>query len=84
MELLSFPKIVKKEEDIIRDFISQMEVLSFDERIKNKAIEIRRDKKLKLLDALILSTSIIHKIPLITADSDFMNIGFGDIILYEK
>jgi len=50
-------------------------VLELNENIKNKAIEVRRNYKIKLPDALIAATALVHDLELITRNTkDFENI----------
>jgi predicted nucleic acid-binding protein len=62
---------------ILEDFI----ILPFNNEIKEKAISIRHTNKLKLPDALIVSTAIWIDLPFVTADKDFKNIPSLNLIL---
>ena len=48
--------------------MAQFDVLPLDEAIGRKAAEIRRQYRLKLPDACILATAIIHEKLLVTRD----------------
>ena len=75
MELLSFPDITQAEDKMIRELINSCEVLSLSEDIVELTIQIRKNAKVKLPDAIIAATAISHQIPLITADAGFNKIG---------
>jgi len=56
-------------------FVKTATVFDLDEVIVNKTIELRKKHKIKLPDAIIASTAIIHKLTLITHNvNDFKNI----------
>jgi len=68
MELLSFPQLSNQEEKVIRKLLSYFSIISLNESIKEKAIAIRRTKRLKLPDAIIVATAYINKATLVTSD----------------
>ena len=84
IELLSFHSIKSKEIHNIRTFLNFCSVKNISDEIKETAIKIRREFKMKLPDAIILAAASALKIPLITSDSDFREIEYADIIFYEK
>ena len=60
---------------IIKDFISDTEILPLTEGIILKTIEIRRKTTVKLPDAIIAATAIVHNLILVsTNDRDFLKI----------
>jgi len=81
MELLSFPSITDDEEKRIRQFLSICDLIQIDKQVMEKTIELRRRHKIKLPDAIIAATAIIHNIPLITADTRFCKI---DCLIMEQ
>lgn len=70
-------KELQKLDEILEDFI----ILPFNNEIKERAISIRHKNKLKLPDALIVSTAMWIDLPFVTADKDFKNIPFLNLIL---
>jgi hypothetical protein len=50
----------------IEAFVEDSTVLTLDDRIANKAIEIRRGLKIKLPDAVIAATAIVHDFTLLS------------------
>lgn len=83
LELLSFPKISKDSESIIKNFLENCTVVELNPTIKTFAIKCRRKWKLKLPDAIIVASAMYYKSPFITADKDFSKISNMEIILYE-
>jgi predicted nucleic acid-binding protein len=61
---------------LIEEFIKLAIILPLDKEVTKKAIEIRRKyRKLKLGDAIIAATAIVHQLILITNNTrDFINI----------
>ena len=74
MELLSFPGITGDEEKMIRQFLNMRKIIQIDKDIMEKTIQLRRGYKIKLPDAIIAATALIHEIPLISADTGFCKI----------
>ena len=62
---------------ILEDFI----ILPFNNEIKERAISIRHENKLKLPDALILATAMWIDLPFLTADKHFKNIKNINLIM---
>ncbi|TLY46597.1 MAG: type II toxin-antitoxin system VapC family toxin [Gammaproteobacteria bacterium] len=72
IELLGFPNITNNEEAIIKKFLVEINVYSLSEEIENKVIELRKITRLKLPDAIIVATALIHKLKLITCDEQLI------------
>lgn len=68
MELLSFSSLSEQEESEIRAFIGCCRVLMLDEVVEARAIQLRRSGALKLPDAIVASTAIVHSLKLLTLD----------------
>lgn len=73
MELLGFPKISHDEEIIIQQFLSEVQIISLSDDIADKTIKLRRITRLKLPDAIIVATALVHKLLLITCDDQLIN-----------
>lgn len=68
MELLGFPNISSDEELLIADRLLKFTYLPISHEVENLAIALRRERKLKLPDALIAATAIHHDLELLTLD----------------
>ena len=68
IELLSFPAISAKDEYQIKRFLSDIDVVELTPNIKEETIILRRQKILKLPDAIICATAINTQAILVTAD----------------
>ena len=74
MELLSFPTITPSEEALIRGMLAGVTVYAIDQEIKEEAIRLRRESRLKLPDAIIVSTAICRHAILVTNDAELRKI----------
>ena len=66
IEVLSFPDLSENEEMEIKQFLLNFVTLNVDDSVAEETIRIRKKYKLKLGDALISATSIIHDAVLVS------------------
>lgn len=71
LELLSFKGITETEETAIEFFLEECSIVDMNRGIKDISLDLRRNYKLKLPDAIIAATAIFLGIPLISADGHF-------------
>ncbi len=57
IELLSYPSLNSDEERQIRNFLSEITVVGIDSNIKELAITLRKNYRLRLPDAIIVATA---------------------------
>jgi hypothetical protein len=74
IETLGFNFKTVEQQTIIETFINNSNILELNNEIVNKTIELRKSKKIKLPDAIIAATAIVHQLTLISSDSDFNDI----------
>ena len=79
IELLGFSFV----EQTIIDFVSFAKVYPINDETIDTTIALRKKHKMKLPDAIIAATAIVHHLTLITSDSDFKNIRHLQV-LYPK
>ena len=73
IEVLSFPDLSEKEEKSISMFLSNFITLEINNTIAEETIRIRKKYRLKLPDAVICATSIIHDMILVSRnEKDFI------------
>jgi len=84
LELLGFPGLDSKQEEIIKDLLSKCVILDINDDIKSRVIHLRKTKKLKLPDCIIIASSLYLNLPIITADEDFKKVDELNLILYER
>jgi predicted nucleic acid-binding protein len=74
MELLAWRKATEKELVMLEAFIKNATVHNLDEAIILKGIEVRKNYAVKLPDAIIAATALVHNYTLVTRNaSDFKN-----------
>jgi len=73
MELLSFPSITKDDEVQVARFLSAVRIILLDEQIEAVAIALRREKRLKLPDAVIAASARVFGLKLLTLDTRLRN-----------
>jgi predicted nucleic acid-binding protein len=75
IELLSFVGLSKEEQQSIEDLLSQFNTVSLLREIENQTIQIKRQYKIKLPDAIIAATAINQDAFLVTRNvGDFKEI----------
>jgi len=70
---------LQKRESLVKDCIA----LAFDEEVKNIAIRIKQQTKMKTPDAIVAATAIKYGITLLTADKEFKKIPDLSLLLLE-
>lgn len=68
MELLSFPGLNPSQKEWLDRFIADMNVIGIEHEVKRRAIEIRRDYRMRLPDAIIAASAIATDALLFTND----------------
>lgn len=74
IELLSYPLLNTEDETEIHSFLNDVTIINLTEQIKQAAIKLRRQYRLKLPDALIVATAHCWNAVLLTNDSKLQNI----------
>lgn len=75
MEVLGFNFESEAEKALIEMLFEDIEIINLDADIINKVIEIRKQKKIKLPDAIVFATAAIKQMDLITRNlKDFEGI----------
>jgi predicted nucleic acid-binding protein len=83
MEVSGKYQISEHEKQIIGNVLKHCHVFEMDAQIKQYAIDIKQQNKMKLPDAIIAATAIKHNIPLVTGDKGFKKIAGLDLILID-
>lgn len=68
MELCSYPAITVIQEQWLKRFISDVEVVNLTNSIKEQTIKLRKERLLKLPDAIVCATAITERAVLLTND----------------
>lgn len=74
MELRSAPNLSIDEKEWLIAFIRDVEVLGITSLVKENAIAIRQNKKVKLPDAIVAATAMTHQAELLTNDKGLLGV----------
>lgn len=74
MEALGFSAITAEEENAITGLFAYISHLSISSEVEAATIRLRRKHSIKLPDAIIVATAIVHKLKLLTLDKDLERI----------
>ena len=74
MELLGFPAIQPQEDVLIRATLDKLHYLPIDRAVEDRAIQLRRLRRVKLPDALIAATALRHGLQLLTLDAGLQSV----------
>jgi len=84
MEILGKHQICEFEKRSIREALDYCYIIEMDAQIKQYAINIKQNVKMKLPDAIIAATAIKYNLPLVTSDSDFKKVSNLDLVLIDS
>ena len=70
MEVLGYQFRDSKDEEFIREMVEVFRILFIDQKIADMAIEIRRNRRIKLPDAIIAATAKVLNLCLVTRNID--------------
>lgn len=85
IEYLAFPDITEPDVKLFEQFLDRVEVIDLkdaDADLVTKIIDTRREYKLKLPDAIIVSTAISNKCTLVTADKQLEKVKSVEILSF--
>lgn len=73
-EVLSYPPLTVSEIDDAKEFLAGFVAIDFDTELAEIAAFLRRAYRLSTPDAAIAATAILHRLPLVTRDKQFVRI----------
>jgi predicted nucleic acid-binding protein len=72
VEALGWPKITKTERERLENYFSETDVLPICDDVADEAVRLRQARRMKLGDALIAATALVHGQTLVTRNvADF-------------
>lgn len=74
MELLSYPDIKPADEAMAKELLACCAPVELSQEIKEGAIALRRQYRLRLPDAIVAASAQARQIPLLTADKVFLRV----------
>jgi predicted nucleic acid-binding protein len=84
IELLGHKNLTEQDENELKSLLKDSFIINFNEEIKKETIKLKQKYNIKLPDAIIAATSILNRIPLITADGGFEKIKELELILLQN
>ena len=84
MELLSRPDITEEDELEILGFLSKVTIVGIDNSIESAVISLRRSRKIKLPDSIIVATSVVLEATLLTHDAQLLNLSWPSYMVHDK
>ena len=83
MELFAFQEQSPASIKILDTSIESVTIIDITQNVKVNTINIRRDTKLKLPDAIIAASALSYDLPFISADAGFRRVSALDLFLYQ-
>ncbi len=80
MELLSFTGLNETQTAWLKKFIGAVTSIQLDVKVKDRAIQLRRENRLKIPDAIIVASALVHDVALVTYDREL--VGLPDLRLH--
>jgi predicted nucleic acid-binding protein len=81
IELLCWRAATEKDTATIQSFINDSLVIELEQPVKQKTAELRKTTKLKLPDAIIAATAIVHDLTLLSRNiADFTGTDFLQVV----
>jgi len=74
IELLSFKDLTAEDETSIKKLLPGSCIININKIIKDKTIELRKNRDIKLPDAIICAAAIVNSLTLVTDDERLFNI----------
>jgi predicted nucleic acid-binding protein len=74
MELLGFPGIEEEEANLIEERLDRLVYLPLTDAVEERTIAIRRSRNVKLPDAIIAATALVHGLQLLTLDKKLLSV----------
>jgi len=81
MELLAKPNLSADEERYIREFLNDLTVVTLNETVEQKAVEIRRATSVKLPDCIIAATAVVLDAVLLTDDERLLKLSWPGLTM---
>lgn len=76
IEVLGYGFRGKEDEELVKNLVSKFQILELDKQVGETTISIRKQKKIKLPDAIIYATALVNECEIVTANvKDFKGIG---------
>lgn len=82
IEIQSKKNQSKEDRKLVKDFLNDCIIIDINSSIKEVAVRLRRQKSIKLPDAIIAATAIFMRHPLVTSDDAFNTISDLNVLFF--
>ena len=82
LELLKFPAITPDEEYAINEFLQLVQIIPLSPAIEDETINLSRFSNLKLPDAIIGASAIVHSAKVVTRDPHFLKCRYEKLVFW--
>lgn len=80
IETLGYHDLSEIERNWLATAFARMEILALEDAVAQRAITLRQQSRMKLADAIIAATALVHRLPLVTRNvDDFRHLADLDI-----
>jgi len=84
IELLCYPYLTEEEKGLLKSFLKNLTIVDINSFIKEKTMYFRKKYKIKIPDAIIISSAYMLNIPLITDDKQLFKVKEIEILSYKE
>ena len=70
IEVLGYHQLKEEERGFFEQFFQAAQILPLSDEIAERAVQLRRDKRMSLGDAIIAGTALVHALTLVTHNTD--------------
>ena len=74
MELLAWPSLTTKDEEKVCEFLGQLVICELTPSIRARAVQLRREQRLRLPDAIVRATALEFGVELWTNDTSLVKV----------
>ncbi len=70
VEVLGYHRLTAAERDALGAFFVAARILPLSDAVLDQAVQLRQQKKMSLGDALVAATAVVHRLTLVTRNTD--------------
>lgn len=83
IEIPGFQQLTATKKRKIKTLLASFRIIGLDESVKEEAIRLRKNFRLKLPDCIIAATALSLNLPLLTADKQFQTVSDLALEIYQ-
>jgi hypothetical protein len=70
IEVLGYHQLKEEEREFVEQFFQAAQILPLSDEIAERAVQLRREKRMSLGDAIIAGTALVHALTLVTHNTE--------------